>query len=352
MNILHIAEHLGDGAGKAIGGLARMGNNGGNRHQILLLDEPRKLNHVNRCRDAGVDILTRDAAKEAIEAADVVILNWWGGIHTDTFLEEFPEVPCRMLLWSHKNGYFDPPLSDALVDVCNGLLATTPWTLENPHWQENGTLVWGFGDFKPHALTPKTDYSLKDKFVIGCTGTPGYKKLPRNFLDYCKSVTERIPNAYFILAGETSEELKNDIVRSGMESRFALTGWVSGVNALLRTFDVFGYLLRSDTFATTENAVLEAMAAALPVVVSKSPLGKYLLEDGSSGFLADNPEEYGRIMENLYNDKGLRTRAGVAAREYAINVYCAEENLRRFNDACVAIMATQKMVRVFKECIR
>ena len=79
---------------------------------------------------------------------------------------------------------------------------------------------------------------------------------------------------------------------------FLAKGVTSDVPCLLETFDVFGYLLRRDTFATTENAVLEAMAAGLPVVMPREPLGRYILgEDG--GILIDAPEEYEAAMKAL-----------------------------------------------------
>ena len=55
MNILHIAAHLGDGAGKAIGGMAILVTVAGNKNRIMLLQEPKKKNHVERCLAAGIE---------------------------------------------------------------------------------------------------------------------------------------------------------------------------------------------------------------------------------------------------------------------------------------------------------
>jgi hypothetical protein len=47
MNVLHITPHMGDGdgMGKAISGIAHLGQQAGDNPSILLLDEPRKFHH-------------------------------------------------------------------------------------------------------------------------------------------------------------------------------------------------------------------------------------------------------------------------------------------------------------------
>ena len=343
MNILHIASHMGDGAGKAIGGITISGMESGHTHKVLLLDIPQKTNHIDRCRKAGVMFIPFAEAEEAIAWADIVILNWWAGGIMDKFLSNFPDVPCRIILWSHKNGYYDPPLPQKLVDACDYLLATSPLTLENPSWAAKGSLVYGFGDFDPAAVSAKKDYSLSEGiFTIGYVGSPSYKKLPQDYLDFCRSVIRQIPNSRFVLLGETSDEIKRDVEQQELGQYFDFIGWVQDINDYLLSFDVFGYLLNPRTYATTENALLEAMAAGIPAVVSRQPIGKYLLDEGISGFLVDSPEEYGQVIMELYSDGALRKRIGEAGRNYTINHCKKEVNLKSFNEACKTVLALPK----------
>ena len=53
MRILHIAAHMGAGAGKAISGMAISDRE--NKHRILLLDKPEKSDHIMRCGQRGID---------------------------------------------------------------------------------------------------------------------------------------------------------------------------------------------------------------------------------------------------------------------------------------------------------
>jgi glycosyltransferase involved in cell wall biosynthesis len=339
---------MGDGAGQAIGGLARMGNGKGNTHKILLLDEPKRLNHINKCRDAGVDVFGRDKAEKAIAEADIVILSWWGSPVMDAFLSMFPSIPCRVLLWCHKNGYYDPPLPDALVDACDGLMAATPWTLENPRWNKDGVLVWGFGDFDPKNFVCKSDYSVGSNFTVGYVGMPGYKRFPQNAVEYFAEAIRQVPDCCFVLAGEPEAKFIDDLTAHGLGNKVKCVGWVADVPGILVTFDIFSYLMKPVLSATTENSLLEAMATGLPVAVSRKPIGIYLLEENESGFLFDDPKDFAAIIKKLRNDEILRKQAGVRAREYVVTNRNADTNLCIFNTVCDRIKGLDKQIHAFK----
>ena len=347
MNILHITAHMGDGAGKAIGGLAVLGSaDGRDTHKILLLDEPRKMNHIDYCRDRGIEFLPRREIQTAISWADVVVISWWGGRTMEGLLDNFPAIPCRVLLWSHKNGFYDPPLPEELVNQSDQLLVTSPITLTNPRWKE-GTLVYGFGSFDPITVIPKESYALSPlKFVIGYVGMPSYKRFPANATDYFKAVLKEVPSAQFVLGGEYSDEFQFSIEQEGLSSHVTLLGWVGNVYDLLQTFDVFGYLLREDTSATTENSVLEAMAAGLPIVMPRKPVGRYVVGE-NNGFLVETPEGFACAMKKLYDSESLRREKGLAGRAYVLKTYDSTTNLQRFRDACDRAISHPKFIHYF-----
>lgn len=344
MKITHIAAHMGDGAGKAIGGIARLGRASGVEHRIVLLEQPRKLAHIEKCRREGVEVLPPGKIRESMADTDVVVFSWWGGAAADEFLRYFPEVPCRFLLWSHKNGFYDPPLPDALVRSCDGLIATSPLTLSK--WPD-AALVYGFGDFAPEQITPKRRYDRQTgRFVVGYLGMPGYKRFPAKAAEYFQAAAELVPDIHFVFAGEPDGVFREDLRKAGMENRAEFCGWIADVYAFLRKCDAFGYLLRPDTSATTENSVLEAMAAGLPIAMSEHPVGRYVL-GGRNGLLFQTPREFARALRDLSVDEALRRTLGRAAREYAVRNCDARENLKRFQDACLKTCQKPKKIHRF-----
>ncbi|MBQ7248527.1 MAG: glycosyltransferase family 4 protein [Deltaproteobacteria bacterium] len=344
MKILHVAAHLGDGAGKAVGGMARLCQAMGHQNAVLLLQEPIKRNHVDQCMADGVTFVPTNAVEDAVSSADIVVLNWWGSPVLDAFMEKFPPVPCRALLWAHKNGFYDPPLPESLVATCDGLLATSPLTATK--WRD-AALVYGVGDFEPEQVAPKIDYALHaDAFVIGYVGSPGYKKLPPDALSYFRAVFDAVPNARFVMAGESDARFQDDLHRSEFADRVKLIGWTADVSSLLHGVDVFGYPLRRDTFATTENAILEAMAAALPVVMTRDPLGKFIVGE-NAGLLIESPEEFGAAMRALSRSEALRRLKGRSGRERVLSLYRGDSNARRFLEVCAAALRKDRTIHQF-----
>ncbi|MDR1001385.1 MAG: glycosyltransferase family 4 protein [Clostridiales bacterium] len=332
-NILHIAAHLGDGAGKAISGLAILGSReGGHSHRILLLQEPRKLNHIERCKANGVAVLPLSAIDGALAWADIAVISYWASAFLNDFIRGLT-INKPLLIWYHNNGFSGELMPDDVLDKCERLLVTTPATLGISRYAaKNPAPVYGFGDFNPGELTRKTDYSLKSGALsIGYVGMPTYKRLPSNFVDYCDAALGTVPNSHFTMLGENDGSVQNDIARRGMGRYFTFIGWRNNVYDNLRRFDVFSYLMRPDTTASIDNSALEAMAVGLPVVISQSPIGCWIVQNGATGLTVNNPQEYASAIRRLFDSEAERRRLGQAARRYAISHCSAVENLRRFN---------------------
>jgi glycosyltransferase involved in cell wall biosynthesis len=78
--------------------------------------------------------------------------------------------------------------------------------------------------------------------------------------------------------------------------------------------DVFTFPSRTDTFG---NVVLEAFASARPAVVTNAGGPKFIVRDGTSGFVADTDGDFIERTTRLLADAGLRERMGAAARSQA-----------------------------------
>src|SRR5581483_3647614 len=92
-----------------------------------------------------------------------------------------------------------------------------------------------------------------------------------------------------------------------------ITGWLEPAKALerLRGLDVFVHYSAWDALP---NAVLEAMAAGLPVVASNVPGCRDAVVDGETGFIARDEVELLERCLKLVDDPALRRRMGEAGR--------------------------------------
>ena len=95
-----------------------------------------------------------------------------------------------------------------------------------------------------------------------------------------------------------------------------IRGYVEDIRAALEEFDIFGYPLIEDTYATSEKALQEAMWAGIPPVVFAHGGVRCLVEHERTGLVVETEDEYARAIERLAGDPDLRRRLGDEARRF------------------------------------
>lgn len=351
MKILHIAVHMGAGAGKAISGLALSDDR--NTHKILLLEKPEKTDHLDRCGEMGVNVIIcppREQMVREVSDSDVVILNWWHHPLTYKALLEISEVPSRFVIWSHVNGLYYPKLKPDLVGCFDACMFTSKASMENQDWSEEekecvhrkAALVYGMGDFEPQSFRKKQDYSLSQKISVGYVGTLDYAKLHPDFVKWLKAVADFNSKVRFKIAGDPAPELEEDVRNAGISENVEFLGFQTDVPELLCKWDIFIYPLNPLNFATTENALLEAMAAGLPIIASDGIVEQSIIKDKETGFLVSDAMAFANCMDKLLQDKNLREKVGQNARQAVIETYNGTANLGRFHDVVNTVMTHPK----------
>lgn len=361
MKVLHITAHMGGGAGKAIAGMAVTCNQiEGGEHVILLLEKPEKLQHIQKCEENHTRVVIGENEYERnkwIEWADILVISWWQHPKMAEFLAGFPEIPCRVILWCHVNGCVYPYLPYGLLKNVERVLFTTPYSLENPFWtpeqaeeiSRKCSMVSGMGEFYPERVSEKKDYASGKRFVIGYVGTLNFAKLHKDYFLYCKKVVEKIPQVRFLMVGEYEDSLPEEAEKLGIREFFEFVGYVDDVYPYLMKMDAFGYLLSADNYATTENAILEAMAMALPIVACKNKPEQYILEEGASGYLVGDAAEYAECMKKLADSSELRKQIGTQARQRVIERYSCTHNRDIFLQNVYLVMQNGKSVHGFRK---
>jgi glycosyltransferase involved in cell wall biosynthesis len=102
----------------------------------------------------------------------------------------------------------------------------------------------------------------------------------------------------------------------GLRDSVRFVGMQAEVLPFYQAADVFVLPSASEGMS---NALLEAMAAGLPVVVSDIPANREVVQDGRNGFLVHwtDSAHCARILQTILEDPELRRRVGGAARERA-----------------------------------
>jgi len=153
------------------------------------------------------------------------------------------------------------------------------------------------------------------------------KKGVEDLLVAAVKVLGEMPNAWFVIVGDVvlqsrekeraySERLNTLALELGISERVLFTGYRRDVAALLKMADVSVLPSWSEGLP---NAVLEAMAAGVPVVSTRVGGVPELIDDGVTGVLVD-PHDVaglGRALIRVMSDRALAKRISSAARERA-----------------------------------
>ncbi|WP_101339979.1 glycosyltransferase [Cereibacter azotoformans] len=129
----------------------------------------------------------------------------------------------------------------------------------------------------------------------------------------------RLPAASLTIFGDGPERegLERLVARLGLGSAVVLAGYVEDVPSRLAAFDLFVCTSEREGFG---NAIVEAMAASVPVLSVDCPFGpRLLLQNGRTGHLIAeaDPDSVARAMTEIAADQPARQRYARAARDIA-----------------------------------
>jgi glycosyltransferase involved in cell wall biosynthesis len=161
--------------------------------------------------------------------------------------------------------------------------------------------------------------------VVGTVGHLAPIKGHDIFLRAAALISAHRPEVRFTVIGEDKSpqmdhrrSLENLVAELGLSGIVTMPGWRDDMPALLSSLTLFVSAARSEPFGL---AIVEAMAAGLPVVAAVSEGAMEIIEDGFSGKLVptDDPEALAQAINDLLDNPLERLRLGhnaqLAARE-------------------------------------
>jgi len=77
---------------------------------------------------------------------------------------------------------------------------------------------------------------------------------------------------------------------------------------------------------------LQYMAAGLPVVSSPAGVNREIVQEGITGFLAENLDDWQKAMDRLFHDSDLRNAMGKAGQQRIIEHFSVNATFRKMSE--------------------
>lgn len=186
-----------------------------------------------------------------------------------------------------------------------------------------------------------------DCVAIGMVGRLWEQKNPDCFVRAAIRLLQGGHNARFFLIGdgELAASLEVRIREAGHSDRIRILGWRDDVGELLAGLDVFVLPSRWEGLPL---AILEAMAAGLPAVVSDIPGNRDLVRAEADGhvFRPDDDADLAARLERLIEDAVLRRQMGTSARDKVLRNFGLAERVKKMESLYAQLLETKAGIKL------
>ena len=229
-------------------------------------------------------------------------------------------------------------LSDCIAAVSNDVDRFLQQYIkcEPPCVVYNGMDINEFDALASLPTSLREEFQLNDKKLVMLVGRLEEVKGIEDYVQSAIKVLSKRNDAAFIIAGryedkELSERIRSFVSAKGLANSIVFTGARNDIPAMLRESDIFVCSSKTEGFS---YAVLEAMAAAKPVVTTRCGGPEEMVIHKETGLHVDvgMPEQIAEALHMLLDNKQMREDMGRKGRKTAEQKFNAEIYARNFED--------------------
>lgn len=180
---------------------------------------------------------------------------------------------------------------------------------------------------------PSRSSSPRDHSLVTTIGNIRHVKGHDVFIRAAALVAPHFPNVCFSIAGGVLEpayfeELQTLVSDLNLKGRFHFTGAITDLQQHLFAADIFVLPSRSEGFS---NAIVEAMAAALPVVATNVGGNAEAVQNGVTGIVvpAEDPDALAAAITQLLADPAKGQAMGIAGKQRVAEQFTTDAMIQR-----------------------
>ncbi len=177
-------------------------------------------------------------------------------------------------------------------------------------------------------------YGVKDdETLFGIFGRLDPDKGHKYFIKAAWQVVKEYPKAKFIIVGTGSieKELKDRIIRYGLEEHVIFAGFINDVTELLNAVDV---IVNASKFEAMSLSLMEAMSLSKPIIATRVGGNTELITDNEDGILVNYADSTSMAlaMLRLVCNPDFSSLIGNAAAQKIEQHYTAKKTVTRLED--------------------
>jgi L-malate glycosyltransferase len=168
------------------------------------------------------------------------------------------------------------------------------------------------------------------------------------FIRAASSVAAQFPDVTFSIAGDVLEpdyfaELQALVRDLNLSERFHFPGGVTNLRKHLSAADIFVLPSRSEGFS---NAIVEAMAASLPVVATNVGGNAEAVQDGVSGVIVspEDPDALAAAIVQLLSDPAKAKQMGTEGKRLAAEKFTTEAMMTQITSVYRSLLRAENSV--------
>jgi glycosyltransferase involved in cell wall biosynthesis len=186
-----------------------------------------------------------------------------------------------------------------------------------------------------------------DALRVGMVARMNHRyKNQSGFLRIAARIHQRMPNVEFVLVGDgpLRQELEREAANLGLGASAIFLGDRQDMPAVLASLDV---AVNTSDSESLSNVILEAMAAALPVVAYQVGGNSELLSPQRGALIpAGNEAAFADALQKLLGDSALRQQLGGNARQFAQENFSLDHVRQRYAELYAALLEKKRPSRV------
>lgn len=203
----------------------------------------------------------------------------------------------------------------------------------------NGIDLSKFKERKKNDAIDKKYMCDKSDFVLAIISSIKQRKGQEFLLNIMPKIIEKYPNIKLLIVGSAmtgeqtyEQKLKNYVKNNGLNKNVSFIPWTKNVPEILSIVDVL--IQPSILPEGLGRTAIEAIASAIPIIVTNAGGLAEIVDDGINGYLIEPNDEVSLQdrIQKLIENKDLAIRMGLEGRIKAERIFDKEKNVKKITE--------------------